>query len=92
MSRMSRNKGARGEREAALVTKVDEANRQIARLQIELDATCNAEELRQARREREQWRECAQRLAVSIAWSPLVPTKSMEAALAEFERLKGATK
>ena len=42
--------------------------------------------------ERDQWRECAERLAVSIAWSPLVPTKSMEAALAEFERLKGEAK
>jgi len=46
----------------------------------------------QLKRERDQWRECAERLAVSIAWSPLVPTKSMEAALAEFERLKGETK
>lgn len=51
-----------------------------------------ADECNKMGRERDQWRECTERLAVSIAWSPLVPTKSMEAALAEFERLKGETK
>ena len=57
---MARLLGMSGEREAALVTKLDEANRQIARLQMELDASCSAEELRQARQKRDQWRECAQ--------------------------------
>jgi hypothetical protein len=38
--------------------------------------------------ERDQWRECAKRLAGSIAIAPLVPTNSMKAALAEFDRLK----
>lgn len=50
------------------------------------------DEVNTLERERDQWRECAERLAVNIAWSPLVPTKSIEAALAEFERLKGETK
>jgi len=42
---MARLLGMSGEREAALLARLDEANREIARLQMELDATCNAEEL-----------------------------------------------
>jgi hypothetical protein len=44
------------------------------------------------RMERDQWRECAVRLAGSIALAPVVPTNSMKSALAEFDRLKGETK
>ena len=53
---MSRLLGMSGEREAALLARLDEANREIARLQMELDATCNAEELRQARTELDRLR------------------------------------
>jgi hypothetical protein len=41
---------------------------------------------------RNQWRECAVRLAGSIALAPVVPTNSMKSALADFDRLKGETK
>ena len=37
------------DREAALINKVSELERENARLQMELDASCNAEELRQYR-------------------------------------------
>ncbi|NBW23497.1 MAG: hypothetical protein EBR82_87705 [Caulobacteraceae bacterium] len=63
---MARLLGMSGEREAALLARLDEANREIARLQMELDATCNAEELRQARQERDQWCECAEDMAQII--------------------------
>ncbi|NBW18877.1 MAG: hypothetical protein EBR82_63975 [Caulobacteraceae bacterium] len=53
---MARLLGMSGEREAALLARLDEANREIARLQMELDATCNAEELRQARTELDRLR------------------------------------
>jgi len=43
-------------------------------------------------RERDQWRECAERLAKSIAMAPLFPTNSMESAVAEFNRLRGEIK
>jgi hypothetical protein len=39
-----------------------------------------------------KWRECAERLAGSISIAPLIPTNSMESALAEFERLREASK
>jgi hypothetical protein len=45
-----------------------------------------------AQRERDQWRECAERLAKSIAMAPLFPTNSMESAVAEFNRLRGEIK
>ena len=48
--------GMSGEREAALLARLDEANREIARLQMELDSSCNAEELRQARTELDRLR------------------------------------
>ena len=61
--------GMSGEREAALLARLDEANREIARLQMELDATCNAEELRQARQKRDEYakRAMAQTRAISRA-------------------------
>jgi hypothetical protein len=43
--------------------------------------------------ERNQWRECAVRLAGSIhRLDPVIPTNSMKAALAEFEQMKGKAK
>jgi hypothetical protein len=44
------------------------------------------------RKERNQWRECAVRLAGSIALAPVIPTNSMKSALAEFERLQEESK
>jgi hypothetical protein len=41
--------GKGAEREAGLLGKVDRLERENARLQMELDASCNAEELRQYR-------------------------------------------
>jgi len=45
----------------------DEARKEIARLQMELDSSCSAEELRQARQERDEWKEIARRFIVSCA-------------------------
>lgn len=39
-----------------------------------------------------EWRKCAVRLAESIRLAPVVPTNSMKSALAEFMRLKEASK
>jgi hypothetical protein len=43
----------------------------------------------QLKRERDQWRECATKLAVGIA---VEDDEQIDAAIAEFERLKGETK
>jgi hypothetical protein len=42
--------------------------------------------------QRDQWRECAERLAKGISMAPLIPTNSMELAVAEFNRLGGEIK
>ncbi len=58
----------------------------------EAQITKDLQRLSEALASLNKWRECAVRLAGSIALAPVVPTNSMKAALAEFDRLKEESK